>query len=107
MTRSPNALARMAVRVSKRALSAYSGKFSRRDFTQHQLLAMLALKLFFKTDYRGIVEILSDSSDLRSILKIDKVPHYTTLQKAHARLLKKGSSTGSLLSLPTSRSDAA
>ncbi len=102
MTRSPNALARMAVKMSKQSLPAYSGKFSRRDFTQHQLFSMLALKLFFKTDYRGIVEILRDSSDLRRILKIERVPHYTTLQKAHARFLKKQHSKNFSLPSPIS-----
>jgi hypothetical protein len=49
----------------------------------------LVLKEFFKTDYRGIRAILADSSDLRSILKLQEIPHYTTLQKAAHRLTKK------------------
>ena len=95
MTRSPKALARMALRVARQALPAYSTKYSRHDFTQRQLFAMLALKQFFKTDYRGIVALLADMEELQRLLGIAKLPHYTTLQKAHDRLLKKGLLSGS------------
>jgi hypothetical protein len=95
MTRSPKALARMALRVARRALPAYSTKYSRHDFTQRQLFAMLALKQFFRTDYRGIVALLADMEELQRLLRLSKLPHYTTLQKAHDRLLKKGLLNGS------------
>jgi hypothetical protein len=90
MTRSPKALARMALRVARQALPAYSTKFSRHDFTQRQLFAMLVLKQFFRTDYRGIVALLADMKEMQRLLKLSKLPHYTTLKKAHDRLLKKG-----------------
>ena len=89
-TRSPVALARTALRVACQAMPAYASKFSKRDFTQHQLLAMLLLKQFFKTDDRGVVELLKDLPDLRNTLGIKKVPHYTTLFQAQKRLAKKG-----------------
>ncbi|HUN82558.1 MAG TPA: hypothetical protein VMV81_13725 [Phycisphaerae bacterium] len=97
----------MALRVSRRALPAYSTKFSRHDFTQRQLFAILALKQFFRTDYRGIVEILADMTVVRRLLKLTKLPHYTTLQKAHDRLLKKGLLTGSSPLFSALQSDAA
>jgi hypothetical protein len=89
-TRSPVALARTALRVARQALPAYASKFSRRDFTQHQLLAVLALEQFFKTDDRGIVAYLADWSDLRDALELEKLPHHTTLFHARKRLAKKG-----------------
>jgi hypothetical protein len=95
MTRSPKALARMALRVARRALPAYSSKFSKKEFTQPQLFAMLVLKQFFRTDYRGITALLLDMEELQRLLGVTKVPHYTTLQKAHDRLLKKGLLTDS------------
>lgn len=95
MTKSPVALAREALRIARRALPLYSGRFSNRLYTQHQYFAILTLRQFFQTDYRGIVQLLHDLSDLRRILKLHTLPHYTTLQKAHARLLKKGLLTGS------------
>jgi hypothetical protein len=91
-TRSPVALARTALEVARGALPAYASKFSKRDFTQHQLFAMLALEQFFRTDDRGVVALLADLSDLRAALGIDKVPHPTTLFYARRRLAKKGGS---------------
>jgi len=90
MTRSPVTLARMALRVARRSFPVYSSQFSRHDFSVRQLFAMLALKQFFRTDYRGIVVLLQEMTELREVLEINYVPHYTTLQKAHARLIKKG-----------------
>lgn len=84
------------MRVSRKALPAYSSPYSRHDFTQHQLFAILVLRHFFRTDYRGIVALLDEWSDVRRILKLKKVPHYSTLKYAHDRLLKKGLSIPSL-----------
>jgi Transposase domain (DUF772) len=103
-TRSPVALVRKALQVASHAMPAYASKFSKKDFTQHQLLAMLALKQFLGTDDRGLVACLADWSDLRDALGIDKVPHFTTLFHAQQRLGKKGASTScSARSSPTPR----
>ena len=91
MTKSPRGVAREALRVARDALPAYASKFSRKDFTQHQLFALLVLKTFLKTDYRGLTQMLVDFSELRDDLGLAKVPHYSTLCKASQRLLKKGS----------------
>jgi hypothetical protein len=56
---------------------------------------MLALKTFFKTDYRGLVALFDDFAELRDELGLKKVPHYSTLCKAEQRLLKKGRSSTS------------
>jgi hypothetical protein len=92
MTHSPLALARAALGVARKALPAYSSRFSRHDFTQHQLFAILVLRQFFRTDYRGTIQLLRDFSDLRSVLDLKKVPNYSTLCYAERRLLKKGGS---------------
>ncbi len=93
MTKSPRAVAQQAFRLAQEALPEYSSKFSRQDFTQHQLFALLALKTFFRTDYRGVIALLDDFAELRADLCLDKVPHYSTLCYAAQRLLKKGSSS--------------
>lgn len=90
MTKSPVALAKEALRVAQDALPSYSHRFSPKVFTQPQLFAMLVLRHFFKTDYRGVVQMLKDLSDLRQVLGLKKVPHYSTLCYAEKRLLKKG-----------------
>ena len=77
--------------LARETLPAYSSKFSRKDFTQHQLFAVLALKTFLKADYRGVAQVLADFAELRQDLGLEEVPHYSTLCYAAKRLLKKGS----------------
>ena len=90
MTRSPLEFARLAFKVGKASLAPYSGKFSRKDYVQAQHFALLSLRQFFKVDYRKAVQMVAEWSDLRELLELKKVPHWTTLEKAHKRLLKKG-----------------
>jgi len=95
MTKSPRAVAREALRVAQDTLPLYSAVRSRKDFTQHQLFAVLALKAFLKTDYRGVVAFLADFAELRDDLGLAKLPHYSTLKYAQDRLLKGGASSPS------------
>ena len=101
MTKSPLELARTALTVGKQALQPYSTKFSRKDFVQAQLFAILTIRQFLKADYRKTVPMISEWSDLREVLELTKVPHWTTLEKAHKRLLKKGVSIDSSMPLAT------
>lgn len=82
-------LARTALQVARAALPAYSSRFSRKDFTQHQLFALMVLMTDLKTDPRGITAIVADWSDIRAVLGLSHVPHHTTIYKAQQRLLKK------------------
>jgi hypothetical protein len=93
MTKSALAVARQALDAARAALPAYASKFSKKTYTQHQLVAALAVRQFLRTDYRGIEQHLRDWSDLRAELGLgEKVPDQSTLQKAADRLLeKKGS----------------
>lgn len=88
MTKSPLKVARQALAVGARALRPYSHKNSPKKFTRPQLFACLALKTFFKTDYRGAAQLLVDLPDLARTLRLTAVPHFTTLQKAAGRLLR-------------------
>ena len=90
MTKSPLDLAREAYDIGKKALPEFSSKFSRQDFRQAQLFALLVLRQFFNADYRKTMQMLLEWSDLREALDLQKVPHWTTLEKAEKRLLKKG-----------------
>jgi hypothetical protein len=89
MTKSPLALARTALATAKIALLPYSSKFSRHDYTRHQLFALLSLREFLKVDYRGLEQIRREWAELRDALGLKKVPDHSTLQKAAARLLVK------------------
>ena len=90
MTKSPLALAKEALLIAKAGLNPYSSKYSPRRYTQPQIFAILVLRQFLKTDYRGIIQMLADWSDLRQALDLKKVPHYSTLCYAEQKLLKKG-----------------
>jgi hypothetical protein len=90
MSKSPKAVAIQALEVARRSLPAYSATHSPKVFTQHQLFAISALRQFFRTDFRGIVAILADSSDLRRVLGLRRLPHFSTLHYAEQRLFKGG-----------------
>jgi transposase len=63
----------------------YSGPFSRKLYTQHQLLTCLVVKTVFRLRYRELAEMLEVSDSLKRLICLDKVPHYTTFQKFCAR----------------------
>jgi len=86
-TKSPIKVARATLIVATKTLPMYSHRFSPKKFTLPQLLAILVLKKFFKTDYRGITVLLQDFPQLAKTLKLKSVPHYTTIQKAAKRIL--------------------
>jgi len=80
---------RHALAVASATLPDFAHRFSPKKFTQPQLFACLVLKTFLKADYRGVAVHLAEHSDLRSVLGLSVVPHFTTLQKASRRLLKR------------------
>ena len=96
MTKSLLDLAREALRVGETSLPRYSCAHSRHDFTQPQLFALLVLKQALKTDYRGIVALLAEWSELREILRLPRVPHYSTLCYAEHRLMQGAEKGGPL-----------
>lgn len=106
-TRSVVAVAREALAVASAALPPYSHAFSPRKYTQAQLVAMLAVREFLGLDYRSTEQLLKEWSDLREALGLKKVPHWTTLEKAEKRILKKGASTGSSTASCAGRASAA
>ncbi len=107
MTKSPRAVAKEALRLARESLPAYSSRYSRKDYTQHQLFAVLALKTFLKTDYRGVVAFLGDFAELRADLGLAKVPGHSTLCYAEQRLLKRGTSSSSSSAPPRPQPAAA
>lgn len=86
-SKSPLSVAMWAYAIAQKALPTYSCEKSNHIYTQPQLFALLILKQFFQEDYRGIVEVINDFSDIKKVLELEIIPHYTTLQKASKRLL--------------------
>ncbi len=88
-TKSPRRVLQVSLALAQRALPAHAHRYSPKKFTRHQLFACLALEEFLKLDYRGVMQRLIDSPDLCAVIELPEVPHWTTLQKAADRLLKK------------------
>jgi len=86
-SKSPRKVALVALAIAEQSLRPYSHRFSPKIFTQPQLFACLAVKTFFKTDYRGVTAILADMPELCQTIGLTKIPHFTTLQKAARRLM--------------------
>lgn len=79
-------IAEMAMRLSQRYLADYGANTSRHDFTQRQLMTCLILRVYLKTTYRGVLDLLAASPPLREKMGLsEKLPHFTTLQKFSAR----------------------
>ncbi len=106
MTKSPRAVAREALSLAQEALPPYPSKFARRDYTQHLLFSLRTRKTFFKTDYRGLTQMLADFAELRQDLGLAATPHYSTRCYAAKRLLKKGSSSCSSTAPPRTHNRA-
>jgi hypothetical protein len=87
-SKSPRTVATEALAVGEKVFPRFAHRFAPKVYTQPQHFTCLVLKDFFKTDYRGISEILADDSDLRDVIGLKDTPHYTTLQKASKRLLR-------------------
>lgn len=87
MSKSAVRVAREALAVGRMALPPYASRYSKHTYTQPQLFALLTLKQFLKTDYRGLVILLAEWGELRRVLGLTKVPHYSTLCYAERRLL--------------------
>ena len=69
--------------VVKKRIPEYSSKFSRKDYTQWQLLTLLCVMKRYRLKYRELWEILHLMPEF---LDLDKVPHWTTLNKFFLRL---------------------
>lgn len=71
------------------AFPLYSHPSSPKVFTQPQLFACLLLKVFYKTDYRGIEAQLREIPALHQWIGLcDRVPDHSTLHRAAGRLLR-------------------
>jgi hypothetical protein len=90
--KSPLELARTALESAREAIPQYSSRFSRHDFTQHQLYALVALRRLLKTDYRGLEATLRDWAELRDALGLVRVPDHSTIQRAEHRFHAKSKS---------------
>ena len=82
-------LARVALAVGQAALPAYRSQFSKRQFTQPQLLAVLCLRRDEDWTFREAEVRLAEHQELRAALGLPVVPDDTTLYRCLRRLTEE------------------
>ena len=78
--------ARVAMDVATAVLPAYRSRFSKHQFTQPQLLAILCLMRYEDWTFREAEVRLGEHRELCEILQLRSVPDYTTLYRFLRRL---------------------
>lgn len=71
--------------VTKARVRLYRSKYSKKLYSQHILLVLLALQQYENKSFRRFVEWLY-ASTIPAFLSLKRIPHFTTLQKALFRL---------------------
>lgn len=59
----------------------YSSKYTKKTYTQHQLLILLLLKEYLAEYYRDTIELTDIMDSIGEKIQLRKVPHFTTIQK--------------------------
>ncbi len=88
MSQSPMAGARLAMEIGQAALPRHGSEYSPHIYTLPQWFACLVLRQFFQNRLPRSADLLKDLPELCSMLKLEKVPHYSTLCYAQQRLLR-------------------
>src|SRR5258708_34884321 len=78
--------ARVALEVATQVLPPYRTRFSKHQFTQPQLLAVLCLMRYQDLTFREAETRLRDHQELRAALQLREGPDYTTLYRFLRRL---------------------
>ena len=76
-----------AYHLARRCMPAYSSKFSRRDFTLHQLFACLVVREHQRQSYRGCEALLRDAEHWCRAIGMRRVPDHNTLCRAFGVLV--------------------
>ena len=78
---------RAAFSIVKRIrITPYSNKYSKKIYTQYQLLVLILFKDYRNQHYRDFIEDVEDMGLVQEELDLSIVPHFTTLQKFFCRI---------------------
>ena len=73
--------------LKRREVRLYSHKFSKKTYTLHQHIVLLALREYRNgMGYERFCKELPDYTALLDFLGLDQIPHFTTLQKVNQKL---------------------
>ena len=67
-------------------ITPYSCKYSKKIYTQYQLLVLILFKDYRNQHYRDFIEDIGDMKSIQEELDLSAVPHFTTLQKFFFRI---------------------
>ena len=76
----------MCMQRATEQVPPYGSKFSKHAFTQPQLIVLYCLKLKLRVSYRELIDWLFEMPRIQEVLGLRRLPHFTTVQKAFARL---------------------
>jgi len=71
--------------VISNSIPAYSCRKSKRVYKQYQLAVIWCLMKYLKTNYRRIMEIIDIMPEVRRIIGMNQLPHFTTINKFFLR----------------------
>lgn len=71
--------------LEKARIRRFSSKYSKKTYSRRVHVTLLALRQSWDKSYRRFIEQLECSTEILAFLGLEKVPHFTTLQKAAAR----------------------
>jgi hypothetical protein len=76
-------MVRVVFKVCRRqAVPLYSSRYSRKDFTLWQHIALIALMQRIRKSYREYVDdYLTTTERLLDVLGLSRIPHFTTIEK--------------------------
>src|SRR4030042_5881709 len=72
--------------VKSTHLNLYSCKYSKKIYTQYQLLVLILFKDYRNQHYRDFIEDIGDMESIQEESDLSVVPHFTTLQKFFSRI---------------------
>jgi len=82
----PLQFTQMCMRLATQQVPLYRSRFSKHTFTQPQLIVLYCLKLKLGVSYRDLIDWLREMPRIQEALGLRHLPHFTTVQKAFARL---------------------
>lgn len=71
-----------------RGIRPFSSKFSKKIYTRQQHALLLMLKKRLRCTYREVCDYVAEMPRICELIRLQNVPHFTTLQKAFSRFGK-------------------
>ena len=72
--------------VKATSITPYSCKYSKKNYTQYQLLVLILFKDYRNQHYREFIEDIEGMESIQKELELLAIPHFTTLQKFFCRI---------------------